>query len=245
MKSILSAFLLFASLTASATVEESCCFCVADPSDLSTTAECQRWLKDHSRKLSCTKNVIFPSHTDITFESDLSCRKVTAYGANHGLSYYYSTVLQFAAKAAKAVRPVELDYDGSTCLVFNNVELVESEAKKLSGRYPEVKFVLSGNQNTGVVRYLKFPIIGSKPKEIDSMASKMTVIAQGGATEVQYGECSRPKGKCGFSKQDMGATNDSNSKACLRDNEILQQKCCEPKKGDFGKWGVPGLECEV
>ncbi|MES2526925.1 MAG: hypothetical protein V4598_07545 [Bdellovibrionota bacterium] len=245
MKSILSVIFLFVSLSASASVEESCCFCVADPSDASTTAECGRWLKDHSKKLSCTKNVIFPSHNNISFEADLSCRKVTAYGANHGLSYYYSTVFQFAAKAAKAVRPVELSYDGSTCLVFNNIELVESEAKKLSTRYPDVKFVLSGNQNTGVVRYIKLPIIGSRPKEINSMASKMTVTAQGGTTEVEYGECSRPKGTCGYAKQDMGATNDSNSKLCVRDNEIVEQKCCSPKKGDFGKWGVPGLECEV
>ncbi len=77
------------------------------------------------------------------------------------------------------------------------------------------------------------------------MASKMTVTAQGGTAEVEYGECSRPKRMCGFSRTDMGATNDSNTKFCLRDNEVVQQKCCEPDKGDFGKWGVPGMECEV
>lgn len=230
---------------AQAAVEESCCFCVADTSDKSTTAECQRWLKDNGKNLECTKKVILPSHDSVSFEKDLSCRKVTAYGANHGLSYYSFTVFQFAAKAARALNPAELSYDGSTCLVFNNTETIERESRKLSQQFPQINFTLAGNQNQGVVRYINFLGVGFKPKEIKQMSSKMIVRAQGGLTETEYGECSRPEGKCGFASQDMGAANDSNEKFCMNGNELTSQKCCAPKKGAFGKWGLPGMECGI
>lgn len=227
-----------------ASVEESCCFCVADTSDKTTTSECERWLKDNGKSLSCTKKQIIPSHDNVVFEKDLSCRKVSAYGANHGLSYFYFTVFQFASKAARALNPVELSYDGSTCLVFNNTQTIEQESRKLSQQFPGINFTLAGNQNEGVVKYINFLGVGFKPKEIRQMSSKMTVHAQGGLIEVEYGECSRPQGKCGFARQDMGAKTDSNEKFCMNGNEVVSQKCCEPKKGSFGRWSLPGMECE-
>lgn len=238
--------MLFLSL-AQAAVEESCCFCVADTSDKSTTSECQRWLRENGKKNDCTVKEIIPSHNQVNFAPDLSCRKVTAYGANHGLSYFYFTVFQFASKAAKALNPAELSYDGSTCLVFNNVDTVEAEGVKLSRQYPDINFTLMGNQNTGVVRMIPLPIQinAMKPKEIQQMSSKMIVRAQGGLVEVDYGECSRPQGRCAFARQDLGAKNDSNTKFCKQDNDVVVQKCCEPKKGDYGKWSVAGMECEA
>jgi hypothetical protein len=229
---------------AHAAIEESCCFCIADPSDKSTTAECQRWIKDNKKSLECTRKEIIRSHDDVSFEPGLSCRKVSAYGANHGLSYFYTTVFQFATKAAKNLSPVELSYDGSTCLVFNNVDIVEKEALKLSNQYPDVNFHLAGNQNVGVVRYLQIFGIGSKPKEMVGMSSKMIVRAQGGMVEVDYADCSRPKGRCSVTNYDIGATTDSNTKFCRDGNEIVNQKCCPPAKGSFGKWSIPGMECE-
>lgn len=230
-----------------AQVEESCCFCVADPSDPSTLKECQRWFKDNRKPLSCNKEVTFASHNDVKFEPGLSCRKVTGYGANHGNSYYSFTVFQFAQKAARALSPSEVSYDGSTCLVFNNTDVIEREARALSLLFPNVKFELSGNQNEGVVRYLPIPVIGTKPKEDREASSKLTVHAEGGLLEMVYGACSKPKGMCGFVREglDPGATTDSNAKICMQDNEQLTQSCCEPKKGSFGKWSVPGMDCGV
>lgn len=239
----LSAFLMLS--TAIAAPEESCCFCVADVQDSSTVAECQRWMKDNSKGMGCTKKQIFADHSEVQFEEGLSCRKVTAYGANHGLSYFYPTIFTFARKAARKLDPVEVHYDGSTCLVFNNVEVVQKESLKLSREFPQVNFDLSGNQNEGVVRYFQVLGIGTKPKESAQMASKMTVHAQGGLIETVYGDCSKPKGKCGYALQDYGATNDSNTKFCSQDHEVVSQKCCKPKKGNWGKWGVPGMECEA
>ncbi len=246
MRKILVFSALFSLLSiAEAAIEESCCFCIADPTDKSTTAECQRWLKDNKKSLECSRREIIPSHASVNFEADLSCRKVSAYGANHGLSYYYTTIFQFASKAAKNLSPVEVNYDGSTCLVFNNVDIIEREAVKLSEQYPNVSFKLSGNQNIGVVRFLQIMGIGLKPKEIKGMSSKMVVRAQGGMLEVEYGECSRPKSTCGISEYDIGATTDSNTKFCRDGNEITTQKCCARPNKDFGKWSHPGMECEA
>ncbi len=230
---------------AQASIEESCCFCIADTSDKTTIPECQRWLKDNRKSLGCTRNEIIASHSDVKFEQELSCRKVSAYGANHGLSYFYTTVFQFAAKAAKNLSPVEVNYDGSTCLVFNNVEIVEKEAVKLSEQYPDVNFSLTGNQNVGVVKYLQLFGIGSKPKEMVGMSSKMIVRAQGGTVEADYADCSRAKSRCGIAEYDIGATSDSNTKFCREGNEIITQKCCAPPKASFGKWSFPGMECEA
>ena len=239
----LSAFLMLSSAIAG--VEESCCFCVADSTDSSTVAECQRWMKDTSKAQNCTKKEIFSDHSTVAFEDGLSCRKVTAYGANHGLSYFYATVFTFARKAARKLDPVEIHYDGSTCLVFNNVEIVQRESEKLSKEFPQINFELTGNQNEGVVRYFRILGIGTKPKESSQMASKMTVHAQGGTIETIFGDCSKPKGQCGYAPQDYGATNDSNTKFCTKDNEVVSQKCCKQEKGTWGKWGVPGMECDA
>ncbi len=248
MKSIIAFFLfafLMLSFGAIAAPEESCCFCIADTSDASTTAECQRWMKDKAKDLNCTKKEIFPSHDTVNFEDGLSCRKVTAYGANHGLSYFYTTVFNFARKAARKLDPVEIHYDGSTCLVFNNVEIIQQQSEKLSQEFPQVNFELTGNQNEGVVRYFRILGIGSKPKESSQMASKMTVHAQAGMIETVFGDCSKPKGQCGYAPQDYGATNDSNTKFCTMNNEVVSQKCCQQKKGNWGKWSIPGMECEA
>ncbi len=226
--------------------EESCCFCIAETTDKSTTSECQRWLRENSSRLECTKKVIFPSHQQVSFEKDLSCRKVTAFGANHGLSYYYTTVFQFASKASTALRPVEIHYDGSTCLVFNNVSAIESETQRLSIRFPNVRFVLAGNQNQGVVRHINLFGIGERPKEIQGMSSKMTVVAQSGFVDVTYGDCSKSRAVCSFNRGDMGATNDSNTKFCQDESQTtVAQKCCEPIIGNWGRWSAPGMNCKV
>ncbi len=247
MKTFASLFLMFClGLTnASAEVQENCCFCIADWSDAkSTQDECKSWLKGKSKD--CSYSKLFLSHHETKMDENLSCRKVEAYGANHGLSYIYYTIFDFVEKAALKLSPVEVHYDGTTCNVFNNVEMIESEAKKLSASFPNVKFVLQGNQNQGVVTNMTVgKITFIKPYEDKNSTSKMKIVALGGSAEVSYDKCSAPKKLCGFSRVDSGGMNDPNLKFCTFGNDVTTQACCPKGNKTFGEWGIPGMNCKL
>ena len=243
MKTLLILFFALFSSLAVAQNEDSCCLCAADLSDSSTSKECARWLKEN--KSSCSYRKELPHFMSYAYKLDenVRCESLNIYAAFHGLSSYYYHTFFLIEDLIENYDPKEVSFDGSTCLIFNNVEKIQENAKRISKRYPQIYFDLSGNQNEGAVLFI--PLI-YRPKETMSMSSKMNVKAKNGRVETSFGTCSKKNGRCFFNKQDVGATNDSNTKFCMEENEVTTQVCC-PKKivtnGVNGFWSRPGEAC--
>lgn len=220
---------------------ETCCLCFADRDDAQSTGdECARWLKDNGARLGCQYSQVMRNRTDLGFNPFLRCERVEAYGAFHGQSFMYQDVLEIPRSIAKKLDPHEVNYDGSSCMVFNNVELVQAEVQRLAHDYPQTRFDLRGNQNEGGVAYLMF----SRPKEIASISSKAEFIGLNGQVETRFDACSKVGNECYMVYDDRGATNDSNLKFCTSDGQVVEQACCAKGKKHIGHWLVPGQACK-
>lgn len=239
-QSLVGLFLFFTVSFASAEVENACCFCFADLSDDSTRTECSRWLRENSRRLECGVQETLLLQQYSSFPRDLTCNRVEAYTSFHGNSAAISKAIKIVEKISKDLKPREINYDGSTCNVFNHVDEVKTKTEILSQVYPEIRFNLQGNQNVGLVNYIR---IISKPKETQSASSKMIIEAQNGLSEVTYGECTRPGRQCGVVSYDPTAKNNPNEKFCMENSEIKTQMCCPVKNKRWGQWNLVGEAC--
>lgn len=245
MKTLLILFMLLFSALAFAQNEVSCCICAADLSDISTSKECARWLKENRKECSYQKQLPHYMSYAYSLDENVRCESMKVFAAYHGLSRTYYHTFFLIQDLVENYDPKEVSFDGSTCLIFNNVDKVQDSAKRLSKLFPQVYFDLSGNQNLGAV--FSIPLI-YRPKETMSMSSKMTVKAKNGQVETSFGACSKPNGKCFFADSDVGATNDSNTKFCMEENKLTTQMCCLRKKivnGVNGLWSNPGEICDA
>lgn len=218
-----------------------CCFCVNDPHDADVTKECQKWftLQD---QISCEYSATILSKDSVLMDSGKTCEKVKIWGGFHGLSYYYNYPLNISSQAANVYSAKEVEYDGSTCLIFNNTESVKTRAQALALKDTQTHFLISGNQNTGVVSS-RIPFV-TKPTENLGMASKMTLEISQGEVKVSYGACSAFGTTCGYATSDIGASTDSNKKFCMDHGELSEQSCCvKNARQEWGKWSRPGSGC--
>lgn len=219
---------------------DTCCICVEDPNDpVSTEKECKQWLKSQKN---CQKKEAVKSYWDLNLKENYSCNNLNIYGAFHGNSSLVGRPFDISMELAETVSAKEINYDGSTCLVFNNIDRVENLANLLTGEEGR-KFSISGNQNMGVIR---LNTIFNKYKEIEKTSSKLTVVVDNGEAEIVYDKCSKPNRKCGFARfgEDFMATTDSNEKICEDDGKLVTQICCVESLSDsYGTWSKPGGSC--
>lgn len=228
-------------LMAQAADYDTCCICVGDPDDLKSVGkECHKWLNSGTRK-NCEYKKVIDSKDSPFLDAGKTCRSIDMFGGFHGLSYLTAYPFKLARGAAQRYFAEEVTYDGSTCLVFNNIEIAKSQANTLASLEKKVKFIISGNQNIGVVAPA-IPFI-TKVKEVPSMASKVTFEIDSGDVQMSYASCSKPNKMCGFADRDFGNFSDSNTKFCMDGEEVVEQKCCPDKKREWGKWSVPGQNC--
>ena len=231
----------------------SCCLCVFDEFDqkglMGTQRECDGWLTKSSKRLGCAYQESVSKTAALTLHlrsAPASCEKVEIYGAFHGSSSGSRVPFEISAAAAKSFSAKEVCYDGSTCLLFDNVDQVQACAQQL-GQYSACKFKVSANQNIGVTGMNCW---GFFPEEVREASSKLTAIVDGLNFHLQYAECSKPGDKCSYKDptQNSGSNNDPNTKFCRRRNAVTSQTCCLPAKGDSGdtlngRWSIPGLSC--
>lgn len=236
---ILLLLLMTTTLTQAYVQQDSCCVCVPDKNDYSTTEECERWLKDNGKNCTYTKKL--DHFMEYSLNGALRCEKVNIYGAYHGYSYRYIHTFNIINDVTRAFDPKEVTFDASTCLIFNNIEKVEESVKRLIRTFPQVDFDISGNQNNGVV--LRIPIV-YMPKEVPSMASKVTFKVTNRKMEVIYAACTKAGKQCDIVDKDVGATNDSNTKFCTLNNEVVSQSCCNKGFNGYGRWSIPGESCQ-
>ena len=149
----------------------------------------------------------------------------------------------FSRSIAHAYHSTKVDYDGSSCLLFNNVTQVESLAADLS-KDTSVQYRISGNQNMGVTLYVPH-LVG--PREQNGESSKVTAIIENGKSSLEYANCSPTGGKCGVSDTSTGALNDPNRKWCMDEDVLTEQSCCLKKQliptVSNGRWSAPGETC--
>jgi hypothetical protein len=243
MKTYLLLALSLCSFSTFAQSFDTCCVCVADDYDsVSVMKECQKWFTLGPQK-DCQNNTILPTRDDSFNDSGKTCSKVKIWGAFHGLSYFHPYPFSISKRAALNYSAKEVSYDGSTCLIFNNVEVAKLEAQALADTLTDVRFLIRGNQNEGVVGSA-IPFI-TKPKELLEQASKVTYELSNKNVEMTYGDCT-PTGKlCGYTLQDIGATNDSNKKTCIDNGAETTQSCCAKPGKSWGKWSAPGELCAI
>jgi hypothetical protein len=220
---------------------DKCCVCVGDPNDKDVDKECQKWFTLGDRRQTCEKNYILESKSSTMFPGSAVCRTVEIYGAFHGLSSYSSYPFKISKNVAQSLRSEEVIYDGSTCLIFNNVQSLGTLADRLARELPQTKFAITGNQNIGIVAP-SIPFI-TKTKEKSGTSSKVTITIDRGAVEEVYDDCSPAGRLCGFAAQDLGAISDSNTKYCMEEGKLVEQQCCSPKRKLWGKWSWPGESC--
>ncbi len=243
VKTYLLIALSFFSIQAFAQEFDTCCVCVADDYDsVSVMKECQKWFTLGPQR-DCQNKTILPTRDDTFNDSGKSCHKVKIWGAFHGLSYYHPYPFNISKKAALNYSAKEVTYDGSTCMIFNNVEVAKLEAQTLADTLTDVHFMITGNQNEGVVGSA-IPLI-TKPKELPEQASKVTYELSNKNVIMSFANCT-PTGKlCGYSPYDMGATNDSNKKTCMDNGAETTQSCCSKSGKSWGKWSAPGQICGI
>ncbi len=225
-----------------ATKHSACCVCIEDPNDASYTAKtCQRWFKENSQRLGCQQDISIKDPEKPTVDSSLRCDRLEVQAEFHGLSYMYHVPARIADSLTIDLKPKVFNYDGSTCLLFNNLSKARNEIATLGQRYSQVSYKFRGNQNAGVTEMLAF--IG-KPKEMPEAASKATVTTHKGKTSVSYDSCSAKGKLCYFTSDDFEADNDSNTKNCMSAGVLVGQVCCRPSKtAGEGKWSAPGKAC--
>lgn len=247
---ILTVIFLMALSSFALAQENTCCFCFGDLSDPKLEKSCARWLKENKKDCSYSQKFEHYESYDNYLEpygyklnSEVRCENLKLYGAFHGLSDSYRDIVKLVANTTKNYSPRKVQYDGFSCLVFNNVEQVENWMMALTQKYPEVEFDISGNQNLGAVTSI--PLF-YKPKEVEAMSSKVTFKAHNSVVEKSFGACSAP-GNCFYANFDRGAESDSNLKTCMHQGQESTQRCCEKKKGlngTKGFWSNPGEDCQ-
>ena len=234
-------------------VLDSCCICILGEHADSNTAgqikrECDTWLRRTSKSIKCDLKTTY--HKDDVEELETqknSCGKITVWGAFHGNSKAYSDPFLISKQLAKSYQAKEVCYDGSSCLVFDNISDVKRMSSYLAETDENTKYIISGNQNMGTVCEIPF-LLG--PREVHEFASKvMTMIEKGGYT-ITYSKCSKKGEQCMYSDGYVGSDNDPNAKWCMNDTEVVSQHCCPKnysnnKKLDetIGTWSAPSVDC--
>ena len=238
MKKLLLILSLF--ITQIAFAYDTCCVCVEDPNDpVSTEKECKQWLKSQKN---CQKKEAVKSYWTLNLKETYSCNKLNIYGAFHGNSSTVGRPFDISMELADTVSAKEINYDGSTCLVFNNTDRVENLANLLTGE-TDRKYSISGNQNMGVIN---LETIFKKYKEREVTTSKLTIVVENGKAGIVYDKCSKPNKLCGFARQgeDFMGTSDPNEKICEDDGKLVAQICCVEALSDaYGTWSKPGGSC--
>lgn len=236
------ASLLLSTTALAATKSNACCLCIEDPNDASYTAKtCQRWFKENSKLLGCQQNISIKDPEKPVVDSSLRCDRLEVRAEFHGLSYMYHVPARIADSLTHDLKPKVFNYDGSTCLLFNNLTKARDEIATLGQRYSQVSYSFRGNQNAGVTQMLAF--IG-KPKEMPEAASKATITTHKGKTAITYDLCTSRGALCYYTAEDHEADNDSNTKNCLANGSVVGQVCCRPSKtAGEGKWSAPGKGC--
>ncbi|MBU6376157.1 MAG: hypothetical protein KGQ59_09195 [Bdellovibrionales bacterium] len=246
---------------------ESCCFCIQAKDDFLKSL-CDQYYKKHQ----CGLKAIFDIDNE-TFELkrslksqkvnlDAQCTHVDIFGAFHGLSSTTKVPFTIARKFAEHFKATSLCYDGATCLAFNNIEDVRAEACNLGESNLDCRFVISGNQNIGVASNPRTKVQSMMPngkggvtakcipsKETDR--SRMAVVIDGVNMHTQFAKCSKAGEMCAEIAEwaDPAAKSDPNSKWCIHEGAVVQQRCCgiwgnEEEGYKWGKWAAPGQACE-
>ena len=238
---LLASFLLSASALA-ATNYSACCVCIEDPDDAIYMAKsCQRWFKENSQRLGCQRDISIKDADRPVVDASVRCDRVEVRGEFHGLSSMYHVPARIADSLTHDLKPKVFNYDGSTCLLFNNLAKARNEIATLGQRYGQVSYKFRGNQNAGITQMLAF--VGM-PKEMPEASSKATITAHKGKTTISYDLCT-PQGQlCYFTTNDPEADNDSNTKNCLANGNVVGQVCCRSSRtAGEGKWSAPGKGC--
>ncbi len=232
----------------------SCCVCVEDDEDVGglggSDRECAGWLKKARREVGCSWWQTMPRKQALDLDNYSfkdTCQKVTVHGSFHGNSSGVEIPFQISAGVAKLFSASEVCYDGSSCLLFNNIDDVMTCSRRLS-RNSSCRFEISANQNIGVTGYSCFP--WGKPRELDYASSKLTAVIDAVKVTYLYPPCSREGDKCSWidPSSDPGAKEDPNQKHCAWNSEITTQRCCPKKRGSLdaalnGTWMEPGYKC--
>lgn len=245
MKYIFIFFGIFLSLNAMAQHYESCSICLVNSFSEQMNSECKGWFANKEQKGS-RFNLVFNTKKSVFKKGQITCENLRMWGAYHGASFMYAAPFEYAKNAAKAFEASSVSYDGSTCLVFNNLDLAKAEALKLAREIKNIKFQISGNQNEGAVSAKSYVFFSSDFQEDKGQASKVTYTIQDGQLSTSYGACSTEGKLCSFTSkyEDHGATSDSNTKTCVEDRRVTQQICCENRRNPgFGQWSAPGDRC--
>ena len=225
---------------------DQCCFCIKNNSgeakEKSTRWECETWFKDMGASCEYSQTLNVADQPKIR-PTGVQCSKSVIYGAFDADSYMTPIPFEFSKAIAKSFHSSEVEYDGSSCLLFNNVDDVQRQARQLSTD-KNTRYRISGNQNIGITTYI--PIIMG-PRENDGRSSKVTAIIQGGKSTLEYGECSLKGGKCETTRFSFGSNNDPNKKWCMNEDQLTEQTCCPNRKTQketaHGRWSFPGEGC--
>lgn len=208
--------------------------------------ECDKWL---SQQRHCPQKLAFSKSFVLDFDrkdANISCEKISIYGAFHGSSSSARIPFDISARAARLFRATEVCYDGTTCLAFNNIKDVEACAANLADT-KACKFRISANQNLGVVSGCSW----FRPTEVSQTASRLTATYDGVRLMLEYPACSSPGDKCGWLSPlgDPSAKTDPNEKFCFDGSAITTQSCCiKPGTTKInalsGRWAKPAQKCE-
>lgn len=244
MKSILLFLVILNSslIVAQTQSYNSCCFCITDSyEDSSITRECKKALKMNKR---CQlKKTVSKNSYKWLEKQDYSCKEVNITGAFHADTYMYSLPFDISESIARAVDAKKVNYDGSSCMIFNNLEDVKDKAIATFSRNKSIDFSITGNQNIGVVKYL--PIL-AKPKESKQMSSKVTLTnREETGINISYASCSKRGRACALDHfDDRSYVDNTNTKLCSFKNKTVKQTCCvKNNKKKKGKWSFPGESC--
>ena len=151
-----------------------------------------------------------------------------------------------SAGTARLFGATEVCYDGSSCLLFNNIEDVKACTINLA-KNSSCRFEISANQNLGVTQ----AVCWFRPLEVSEAASKLTAIIDGVDMMLRYSSCSKAGEKCAViaKERDPTAKSDPNEKYCFDGSGVTTQSCClkeKARKSDGalnGNWAKPGIPC--
>lgn len=230
-----------------AQIYNNCCFCIkGDDTFLKAgfiNAECRSWFRKADKKYQCDHKEVFKLNDFINLKTpSASCSKINVWGAFHGTSSDFTKPFTISRVLAKSYNASSVCYDGSSCLIFNNISDTKMAAMKLNLHNTKTHFEITGNQNLGFCAYKA----GQGVVEIEEFSSKLSLHLRAGQVKVQYEECSKDGDRCARVEKDNNFSNDPNSKNCIFQGATVQQKCCPYSRLGVSKskWGEPGKGCE-
>lgn len=231
---------------------QNCCYCIQDEKDESMAEACRQWVQKGQNSGQCDYSETIKRDAALNFQDNSHrCQKSYIYGSFHGLSSYYEMPFKISQNIAVANSSEEVDYDGMTCLVFNDVDNVRYHAMYLSTQ-SRARFTIRGNQNLGV--FNPDPKV-APVEEYATASSKVIINVADYDMDIQYSACAPEGAMCGYfgepkipgidpKKIKIRTGSDPNKATCEFQGQLAEQTCCvKRKKDEFGKWSKPGEAC--